>query len=329
MKKNATEILNEAETKKERVRAHVRDAANWFHEREGEMYERADVKDLIADELDVGDEIAHDVVSELVGDGVDPIVQASADGTKYVGVAEFEEFEGAYGYLDHHDAHGHRRRVICAQCVHNSTYDTQVTHATAGDPDGSYGPNADYNDLLEGIHDHYDSQHDELPQTVETGASLVSGTTIGGNTAWHAGNDGGGSGLNADSVDGSHASDLELPSGAINIWSGAVADIPSGWVLCDGNNGTPNLQDKFVVGAGNTYAVDGTGGVDTHTLTTSEMPSHAHKTKGENDTGDFSNPTIGGNLVDDTAGNNNTSAGGDSAHENRPPYHALAYIMKV
>ena len=51
-----------------------------------------------------------------------------------------------------------------------------------------------------------------------------------------------------------------VPVGGIIMWSGAIGSIPSGWALCDGSNGTPNLEDRFVVGAGNTYAVDSTGG---------------------------------------------------------------------
>ena len=50
------------------------------------------------------------------------------------------------------------------------------------------------------------------------------------------------------------------------MWSGATNNIPSGWALCDGNNGTPNLQDKFIVGAGSSYAVDATGGSADATL---------------------------------------------------------------
>lgn len=51
-----------------------------------------------------------------------------------------------------------------------------------------------------------------------------------------------------------------VPSGAILMWSGAIANIPAGWVLCDGNNNTPNLLDRFVIAAGSTYAVNATGG---------------------------------------------------------------------
>ena len=51
-----------------------------------------------------------------------------------------------------------------------------------------------------------------------------------------------------------------VPSGGIIMWSGSIASIPSGYYLCDGSNGTPNLKDSFVVGAGNTYSVGNTGG---------------------------------------------------------------------
>ena len=51
-----------------------------------------------------------------------------------------------------------------------------------------------------------------------------------------------------------------VPSGAIIMWSGSIGSIPAGYYICDGNNGTPDLRDRFVVGAGNTYAVGNTGG---------------------------------------------------------------------
>ena len=58
----------------------------------------------------------------------------------------------------------------------------------------------------------------------------------------------------------SSADILNVPSGAILVWSGSVATVPSGYTLCNGQNGTPNLQDSFVVGAGNSFSVNATGG---------------------------------------------------------------------
>jgi len=57
-----------------------------------------------------------------------------------------------------------------------------------------------------------------------------------------------------------------VPKGGIIIWSGSINNIPEGWVLCDGNNGTPNLTDRFVLGAGHNYTVDSTGGESEHIL---------------------------------------------------------------
>jgi hypothetical protein len=62
-----------------------------------------------------------------------------------------------------------------------------------------------------------------------------------------------------------------VPQGFIGMWSGTVAAIPTGWHLCDGTSGTPDLRDRFVVGAGGTYAVAAKGGSADATL-----PSHTH-----------------------------------------------------
>ena len=65
-----------------------------------------------------------------------------------------------------------------------------------------------------------------------------------------------------------------IPSGVITMWAGSIATIPTGWALCDGANGTPNLRDRFVVGAGSTYAVGATGGATS--VTTSNNGAHSH-----------------------------------------------------
>jgi len=67
-----------------------------------------------------------------------------------------------------------------------------------------------------------------------------------------------------------------VPVGGIIMWSGAINAIPEGWALCDGTNGTPDLQDRFIVGAGNGYAAGAKGGEALHVLTTNEIPSHLH-----------------------------------------------------
>jgi hypothetical protein len=51
----------------------------------------------------------------------------------------------------------------------------------------------------------------------------------------------------------------------VTMWSGAIGSVPTGWKLCNGANSTPDLRDKFIMGAGNTYAIDAVGGAATHT----------------------------------------------------------------
>jgi microcystin-dependent protein len=200
-----------------------------------------------------------------------------------------------------------------------------------------------------------------------------------------------------------------VPTGVITLWSGAISAIPSGWVLCNGSNSTPDLRDRFVVGAGSTYAVNATGGANTVTLDATMIPAHTHTvsaagttsgqsaghthtfsgtTSGQSVTHSHSvsdpghahsydrpgpsnaaNPpgssgstanaattgtaTTGITLGNASADHNHTysgttsavsgdhthtvsvsgttgnGTGGGLAHENRPPYFALAYIMKT
>lgn len=119
-----------------------------------------------------------------------------------------------------------------------------------------------------------------------------------------------------------------VPSGIITFWSGASNAIPDGWALCNGQNGTPDLRDRFVVGAGNQYSVGNKGGAEAVTLTVEQMPAHSHgclvKTSNVGWTECIS-PT-----TEATAGTLSTTKTGDGqAHENRPPYYALCYIMKT
>ena len=67
-------------------------------------------------------------------------------------------------------------------------------------------------------------------------------------------------------------------SGMIILWSGNTGNIPSGFVLCNGSNSTPDLRDRFVVGAGSSYNPGSTGGSNSVTLSTTQIPSHNHTT---------------------------------------------------
>ncbi len=171
-----------------------------------------------------------------------------------------------------------------------------------------------------------------------------------------------------------------IPRGVIVMWSGAAAAIPAGWALCDGGTytapdgtsvTTPDLRDRFIVGAGGSYAVGATGGEATHVLTVDEMPAHTHSVASAGShthtaTMEFGhshavqglvsgNTTINqgtgpektvaaqmtsGNTLGTkdyppsigSAGSHRhtlSSTGGGAAHENRPPYYALCFIMKL
>lgn len=74
-----------------------------------------------------------------------------------------------------------------------------------------------------------------------------------------------------------------VPAGGIIMWSGAINTVPAGWALCNGQNGTPDLRDRFVVGAGSTYNPGNTGGskdaivvAHTHSASTGSSGNHSH-----------------------------------------------------
>lgn len=128
-----------------------------------------------------------------------------------------------------------------------------------------------------------------------------------------------------------------IPRGLICMWSGS--QVPTGWFLCNGENGTPDLRNRFVVGSGDSYEIGNTGGSNTVTLSTANLPSHNHSfkvidsttTKNIGSTGSvLAGEGVGvfGGTSNDTSTINTTSVGSGTAHENRPPYYALAYIMK-
>jgi len=169
-----------------------------------------------------------------------------------------------------------------------------------------------------------------------------------------------------------------VPVGFIGMYSGSKAGLfdglgkgivgskMEGWAICNGRHGTPDLRDRFVVGADSSYSVRDTGGENSHTLTIAEMPSHNH-TGTTNTTGSHSHkayidsggggsygthgsdmwsdgdgssgmvhntPYANGFLPTNSAGSHHHTlnvdyTGGDQAHENRPPYYAVYYIMRI
>ena len=83
-----------------------------------------------------------------------------------------------------------------------------------------------------------------------------------------------------------------IPVGGIIMWSGSVATIPGGWALCNGSSGTPDLRDKFIVGAGSTYSPAATGGAATVTLLEANLPAHTHAFTGTADAAGGHNHTV-------------------------------------
>lgn len=154
-------------------------------------------------------------------------------------------------------------------------------------------------------------------------------------------------------IGGFHEERGENEAHAIVLWHGPLVDIPTGWLLCDGNNGTPDLRDRFVKGVGNSPGA--TGGQNTFSMNASEVPPHSHTggttdTVGDHDHGldydrssgsDKRNTSYsGGDLSPDdytlettAAGSHthpisDTAAGGGSTIDNKPPFYGVAFIMK-
>jgi len=142
-----------------------------------------------------------------------------------------------------------------------------------------------------------------------------------------------------------------IPTGLISMWSGSIGSIPSGWYLCDGSNGTPNLTDRFIIGAGSSYSVNATGGATSVTLTTNNLPAHTH-TATVTDPGHFHAVGIDAGAAQSGSGRNganssptgtnvntttvttgitvaNSSTGSGTSFSILNPYYALAYIMKL
>lgn len=126
---------------------------------------------------------------------------------------------------------------------------------------------------------------------------------------------------------------INAPIGAIVIWSGTEDTIPEGWSICNGQNGTLDLRDKFVLGAGESHSVGESGGSEEVTLTVGQMPTHRH---------DVPSAAIDSTKTDASSsrrfltkkgvvneGYNTALVGSSEPHPNMPPYYTLLYIQKI
>ena len=153
-----------------------------------------------------------------------------------------------------------------------------------------------------------------------------------------------------------------VPIGGIIMWSGTIENIPTGWALCNGSNSTPDLRNRFVVGAhsdgaggagpgfnadngtlSSSYTPGNSGGETAHQLTTAELASHTHTLVPNLEVPQGSAPgmTVQNGILQGDGGNLRThviiqdpspivtTVGGNKFHENRPPYYALAFIMRT
>lgn len=180
--------------------------------------------------------------------------------------------------------------------------------------------------------------------SVGTTLSVTGNATLSGNTAL--------SGVSTAPTPGNSTANTQIattafvrniiPTGLITMWYGSLASIPSGWFLCDGGNGTPDLRDRFIVGAGTTYAVNATGGsanavvvAHTHTATSTDAGhTHTQNLGAASSPGLTTSATpVAGSSTTGTGFANITttiaSTGVSGTNANLPPYYALAFIMKA
>ncbi len=146
-------------------------------------------------------------------------------------------------------------------------------------------------------------------------------------------------------------------TGMIMMWAGTEADIPNGWVMCNGNTGTPDLRAKFIVGHGSGYTSGTTGGVLTTQLNGNHLPQHSHSFSGSqshshsfrgvnandhndternavvmrNDSNTMYTATSPSGVQSATVTISGTTGNTGNGHgfDNRPPFYCLMYIMKT
>ena len=120
-----------------------------------------------------------------------------------------------------------------------------------------------------------------------------------------------------------------VPSGVIAMWHGASNAIPSGWVICDGNNSTPNLTDKFIKSTGTANQTGGGTTSGATTLATSQIPSHNHGYEAGKQNYQ-ANQYWGKDYYGSSHTTGSTGGGGSHTHtQAEPVYFSLIFIMKT
>lgn len=125
-----------------------------------------------------------------------------------------------------------------------------------------------------------------------------------------------------------------VPSGCILAYSGEAETVPEGWAICDGQNGTPDLRGRFILGVSETHPMGETGGEEEVTLTVEQIPRHNHGYYLAQGGRSIVSSSVGNNTGYPYLSNANTLAdtsneGLDQPCPNMPPYYALIYIMKL
>lgn len=122
-----------------------------------------------------------------------------------------------------------------------------------------------------------------------------------------------------------------IPTGGIIMWSGST--VPDGWALCNGENGTPDLRGRFVLGVSDSHQMGEVGGEEEVTLTVEQLPSHAHRYSAIYGLRNMTRPEYTGSNLSQAPDGARTAdtnlSGGNQPHTNMPPYYTLAYIMKL
>ena len=202
-------LVEKGEFKTDLPREALRSVADFFHRREGQMEKKERVISEVSIDADLTDLKARIAIDNLVVDSVDPVTQISTNDGDYVGVISYEEDDFFYTYTDYHDRFGEQKKSVCAQCVNDELPVEQVHHYTRSTE------NYNYEEARSLLASHYLLDHrgmtpqevvseygnksedsvierdvsevarsielDEIDISVKTGASLISGSTVGGN----------------------------------------------------------------------------------------------------------------------------------------------------